>query len=640
MVVTAKQLCLFTLYRKESIMRKGTLSKFNRKKDLWISRKHPLYMETIGFKTLYAAGILMHTRLNEMHNPFANFEFERLITKGFALSSKETITMMNMSKDVKILVDELIHALKDHKMRLFFLFDLYNVSMSEYNISLNEQKSIDLFADLLDISEEERTYILQFISSAYCKEYPRCLAVFEEMEKADWPLSMAELSYYMVNYPYTTHVYPKDIKNNTTYYFHGNCTFHGTIEIPKGSKIYITNAIAEVEKNFQVQGGALWIENSCISFSEHINSNNFDHSFITSHRHSLLHFCNSNFYCRHNGGLLFASHSTTTIEHCNIYDTSFTSSLVCNGESIHIQNTNFLNCFSKQNGGAIFIQKGTSQIHNCNFTNCNSHNGGAIFASKQTVISNCFFDNCCAVEFGSAIYYNGAIRSNIEKCEYSNCYPKDDVIVQFIHKKELYHIEKHVVLKYTTIFDCPIQIDDFGILEVINSTLYVRYTLLCKGILNMKNSKLLGHQFEGRDLVNFETPKNCSFTNCEFDGEETHGIFRAVRARLHLTNCIFRNTANGRAIYNAFLPVIDGCVFSYCQEGAVYCHAGKITNSHFINCHARSGGGIIMYGARGKIEHCYFKRCTSNYSGGAIDTSGSYHIVDCTYEECRPNNVS
>jgi len=51
-------------------MRVGTLTKFNKKKNLWISRKHPLYMEATGFKTLYAAAVLMHTRLNNKTNPF------------------------------------------------------------------------------------------------------------------------------------------------------------------------------------------------------------------------------------------------------------------------------------------------------------------------------------------------------------------------------------------------------------------------------------------------------------------------------------------------------------------------------------------------------------------------------------------
>ena len=168
-------------------MRVGTLTKFNRKKNLWISRKHPLYMENISFKTLYAAAVLMHTRLNETCNPLNNFEFERLITKGLNLTSKETILMMNLTKDVQMLVDELVMSLDTRSKKLLFLFDLYNVSMTEYNITLKEQKSIDLFADLLEVQLDERNLILQFISSAYCQEYEKCLRTVDDMKNRNWP---------------------------------------------------------------------------------------------------------------------------------------------------------------------------------------------------------------------------------------------------------------------------------------------------------------------------------------------------------------------------------------------------------------------------------------------------------------------
>ena len=621
-------------------MRVGTLTKFNRKKNLWISRKHPLYMENLGFKTLYSAAILMHTRLNNTANPFSNFELERMITKGLNLTSKETISMMNLAKDVQFLIDEIVLALDTQQKKLFFLFDLYNVSMSEYNISVNEQKSIDLFADLLEIPYDTKNLILQFISSAYCREYSTCLAIYEQMQDRKWPVTMTDLSYYMLNYSYTHEIYPEDIKNDQTYYFRGNCTFHGTITIPENCTIHIANAIVKIEKNFEVYGGKLIIENSWVDFSGRVKSSEFEHAFIHTHRYSKVQLKNSTFQCFHNGGLLFSSHSSTQVEHSTIRDTSFISAIVAHGEAIHISQCDFKNCFSRQNGGAIFIQKGVAQIQNCNFTNCNSHNGGAIFASDRSVISHCYFENCCAVEFGSAIFYNGEIRSNIEKCDYSNCYPKDDVIIQTIASKRDFTVANETTIRYSTIFTCPILIREYGILNINNASIYLRYPITCNGMLNMKNSKITGLDFDGRDFIAFETPKNCHFTNCEFDGAEKNGIFRAVRARLHIHVCIFRNTANGRAIYNAFLPIIDHCVFSYCQEGAVYCHAGKITNSQFINCRARSGGGIIMYGARGQIEHCHFERCMSNYSGGAIDTSGSYHIVDCTYNDCHPDNVS
>lgn len=615
-------------------MRTGTLSKFNRKKDLWISRKHPLHTEDLSFRTLYAAGVFMHARLNKNTNPLNNFQVERLITKGFDLTSKETVSIMELSKDIQTLVDQLIEMLDTPQKQYLFLFDLYYVSMHEYHILENEQRSIDLFADLMEISQDARALIFQFISSASCKEYDNCLAAFRQMSLQGWPVTMADLSYYMLGYSFTLDIIPEQISADNTYQFRGNCLFHGTIVIPKNCTVRISNAIVKFQQNIIVEGGTLIIENSSIEFSETAASKQFDHAFITSKHQATIRFKNSSFQCCHNGGLLYSLDGDIGIAHCHIDNTSFIPALFTNGKSLKIKHTDFKNCFSKQNGGAIYVQSGSSQIQHCTFTNCNSHNGGAIHAAKQTVISNCYFENCCAVEFGSAIYYNGEIRSNIQGCEYSNCFPKDDVIVQYISGIKEYIISKDTTIRYSTIFACPIEISVYGCLHTENVTLYLSYPILCRGMISMRRTKLIGYNFKGRDLISFETPKNCYFSDCEFDGSEQHGIFRAVRARLRIHGCIFKNTANGRAIYNAFLPVIEGCVFSHCQEGAVYCQSGKITNSQFINCRARSGGGIIMYGSGGEVERCHFERCLSNYTGGAIDLSGSYHVVDCTYKDC------
>lgn len=621
-------------------MRVGTLSKFNKKKNLWISRKHPLHLETTEFKTLYAAAIFMHARLNTQNNTLNNFEIERLITKGLELTSKETIQIMNLAKDVEQLVDRIVLELDTYEKKLLFLFDLYNVSVSGYNLSANQQKSVDLFANLLEISEEENHLIFNFISSAHCNEYDNCMDLYYNMKEENCSLTLSQLSYYMLNYPYTDHIYDNQLQANETYYFHGNCEFHDTIYIPEHTTLHISNAVVKIHRNFVLSGGTLIIENSWVDFPRKINSSSFEHAFISANHHSVIKLHNTNFQCYHNGGLLHSVDGTVSVEHCTIKDTSFISAIVSNDHNIYIAHCNFKNCFSRQNGGAISIHNGACQIHHCSFVNCNSHIGGGIYAGERTVITNCYFDNCCAVTYGSAIYYNGEIRSNVDKCEHINCYPKDEVIIQYIGGIKEYVISKETFLRCSTIFDCPVVIKELGILQIENASIYLKYTLLCKGILNMKKSKAKGYDLEGRDLINFETPKNCHFLNCEFDGMERHGIFRAVRARLHIKECIFRNSANGRAIYNAFLPKIDDCIFSYCQGGAVYCNSGEITNSKFINCRAKSGGGIIMYGSRGKVEHCDFHRCTSNYSGGAIDVSGSYHIVDCFYKDCKPNNVS
>ena len=621
-------------------MRVGTLTKFKRKKNLWISQKHPLYLESIGFKTLYTAAILMHTRLNSTANPLSNFELERLITKGLNLTSKDTITMMRLAKEVELLVDEIISALDTKRKKLFFFMDLYNVSMSQYNISASEQKSIDLFADLLDLHDQEKKLIFDFISSSFCGEYGNCLTLLEKMQTLHWPVNMTDLSYYMLNYSYTYDIYTNHIVTNQTNHYHGNCCFHGTITIPENTTVHIANAIVTVTGDFHIKGGTLFIENSWITFSGESNQLSSAPSFIRNENHGTFQCNNTTFQCSNRGGLLSAINSTTSITHCTICDTSMVPALTCNGESITVKHTTFQNCSSSKKGGAIWVQKGSAQIQNCQFLHCCSKLGGAIFANIHSIINNCYFENCYATEFGSAIYYNGEIRANVEKCETSNCYPKDSVILQYIGNRPDFTVSNETTLTHSTIFDCPVEIKEFGILQIEQATLYLRYTVQCHGILHMKHVRVFPYELEGRDLFSFETPKNCYFTNCDFDGMEQYGIFRAIRARLHIKGCIFRNTANGRAIYNAFLPTIDGCVFSYCQEGALYCNSGKVTNCHFINCRARSGAGIIMYGSRGQIEHCDFNRCISDYSGGAIDISGSYHVVGCHYKNCKPNNIS
>lgn len=621
-------------------MRIGTLTKFTRRKNLWISQKHPLYLEDIRFKTLYAASLLMHARLNNGTNPLSNFELERLITKGLNLTSKETISILNLSKEVETLIDEVIDILNTKKKKLLFLFDLYNVSMSQYHISESEQKSIDLFADLLDINKQDKNLILQFISSSYCEEYENCLTLYKQMENYTWNISMSEISYFMLNYRYTAEISKKDILPHNKHHFHGNCIFYGSIEIQKDTTVHIANAIVKIDSNLIVNGGTLIIENSCITFSSTVDSSYFSHFFIQAEKDSTIQLKNTTFECCNNGGLLLFTNSNCTLSCCTIQDTSFVSSILCNGNSCTIQNTTFKNCSSLQSGGAILVQKGSMQIQDCQFYDCNSHNGGAIFANASSIVNNCYFENCCATEFGSAIYYNGEIRSNVKKCDYNNCYPKESIILQYIGGRRDFTISKETTIRYSTIFDCPVEIKEFGILEAEQATLYLHHTLVCHGILNLKNVNVYPYELVGRDLFTILSPKSCHFINCNFDGMEQYGIFRATRARLHINGCIFRNTANGRAIYNAFLPIIDNCVFSYCQEGAVYCNSGEITNSKFVNCRAKSGAGIIMYGSKGQIEHCDFQRCISDYSGGAIDISGSYHIVDCHYKECKPNNVS
>lgn len=626
-----------------TFMRTGILTKFNQKKNLWISKKHPLFMENSGFKTLYASALLMHTRLNNNANPLSNLELERLIIRGFQLTSKEMISMITLSKNVEMLVDEIIDALDTQRKKLLFYLDLMNMSISSVEISQEEQKSLDLFAELLSISPVEKEFISQFISASYHKQYEDCIQLFNQMESTGFPITLMDISYYMIEYTYQNRITPKDIYSGTTNYFSGDCLFEGTFYLSANTTIHISNALVKVEGNFVIDNGTLHIENSSIDFSskKYIHKEDSYNAFLLVKNQGHVQLKNTTLQCAHNGGLLYQSDGISTIEQCTIKNTSMVPAIVSKGHTLSIQHSTFSHCFAKQKGGALFIKNGSAQVQNCIFTDCMAHYGGAIYANDRSMILGCSFEHCYATEYGSAIFYHGEIHSNVEKCNYTNCYPKENAIIQYIGEQlSSYTITKETSFTYSTIFDCPVFIDEFGIFSMEHATLYLHHHLVCYGIINLKKVKVREYHLEERDFFQLKTPKTCHFSNCEFDANGGHGIFYAVRARIRVSNCIFKNTAGGRAIYDAFMPVIDGCIFSYCEEGALYCNAGKITNSTFINCRGRSGAGIIMYGTRGQIENCHFQRCISEYSGGAIDMSGSRHITGCSFDECRPNNIS
>lgn len=557
-------------------MRTGILTKFNRKKNLWISKKHPLFLENNGFKTLYTSALLMHTRLNANANPLSNPELERLITKGFQLTSKELISMLALSKEVEMLVDEVIDALNTKKKQLLFYFDLVNMSTSSFTITQEEQQSLDLFAQLLGIDPMEKDLISQFISAASRKEYKDCIQIFKQMELSDFPVSMMDISYYMITYDSQNRITPADIRSGTINDFHGDCLFEGIFILPPGTTIHISNAIVKVNGNFVTNGGTLHIENSWIDFSSKTTMEEFSHAFLFSKNGGRIQLKNTTLQCDNVGGLLHQSDGLTTIEHCTIENTSVVPAIVSNGHTLSIQQCSFSHCFGKQKGGAILIKNGSAQIQNCTFKDCMAYYGGAIYANHHTMILHCAFEYCYATEYGSAIFYHGEIRSNVEKCDCSHCYPKESTILQYIGDQiSSYHISKEITFTYSTLFDCPVFVDEFGIFSMEEATLYLHHHIICHGIINLKKVKVLEYQMEERDFFQLKTPKTCHFHQCEFDANGKHGIFYAVQARIRVTGCIFKNTSGGRAIYNAFMPVIDGCVFSYCEKGALYCNAGN-----------------------------------------------------------------
>lgn len=619
------------------MLRQGTLSKFNHKKNMWISPRHPLYQKGTEFKIYYCAAVLLHTRLNTGANSFNNLQFERLMKSGFHLDSKETIKVMQLSQQVKSTVDYLLELLESPLEQYIFIMDLANVSINEMSITIEEQKSIDLFAKLMEIDSKTKNLLIQFVTSAFYESYYDCKQLYEEMKRMHLGLKMGQLQYFVPNYEYIEVIEERKIQSGETIW-QGNCRLDHSITIPYGAELHLCDGTLYFNGQIDLKGGKLKIENSkIICQNTQIAKNDF---FIKAGQNSAITIEDTIIDVKDAGGFLKGDNSTLTIKKSRISSTKRKSAIELTDVAFNIEETDFYECISNENGGAVYIENGTGQLKDCCFKKCEAQNGGAIYSSNTVFISNCEFEQCYAQLHGGGIYTIGEIRSNIERCHFQNCLPKHENILQHLIGTEPIIVKKEHKIKYSTILECSLVVEEFGVLEIVNSLIYVGAGIQCSGILNMKNVKMYEHDLKERDLISFHTTKTCHIVNCEFDGHLKCGIFRAAGARLEISHTIFRNTSNGRAIYDAFMPVVKECVFTMCQDGALYCNSGKVSNTHFVNCCARSGAGILMYGNRGEVENSTFVRCISDYSGGGIDMSGSYHVVNCHYEECRPNNIS
>lgn len=621
-------------------LRQGTLAKFNHKKNMWISPRHPLCRKNAEFKIYYCASILLHARLNTASSSFNNLQLERLMKSGFQLTAKEMIEIMKLSQEVKTTVDHLLELLENTTEQYIFIMDLANVSINEMSITIEEQKSIDLFAKLMEMDNKIKNLFIQFVTSAFYESYYDCKQLYGEMQRLQLDLKIGQLQYFMPNYEYIEYILEEKIPVGKTVW-QGKYSLDHNVVVPEGAELHIYDSTLHLDSTmFEVMGGILVIENSNLICENAQGKYNILETCIKAEENATVKILDCKIDMKYKGTFLVQNKGKLELKNTVIYQTRKNSAVQLSDSTFSIEETEFHDCVSNENGGAVLIKNGTGQIKDCHFKKCEAQNGGAIYASNTVFVSNCEFEHCFARLHGGGIYFIGEIRANIERCHFEKCLPKHENVLQHLMEKEAILIKKEYKIKYSTILETPLIIEEFGVLEIINSLLYVGVKIQCFGILNMKNVKAYEYNLEDRDLISFTTTKTSHILDCQFDGHLKCGIFRASGARLHISNTVFKNTSNGRAIYDAFMPVIKKCVFTMCQNGALYCNSGKISKSHFVNCRARSGAGILMYGNRGEIEDSTFVRCISDYSGGAIDMSGSYHVVRCHYEECKPNNIS
>lgn len=611
------------------------LTKFNRKKKAWLSPKHPLFLMDIEQKKIYCAGIFAQAALNKSASTLNNFELERLMVRGLGLEPKDIAQVIRLATEEHRLTDSILFCVKDDLMKYLYLMDLINISLRKDEITNEEREAINRYVVLFKLPTSNLQLIWSFVQSAYENNLDDCIRVFAKMREASLPLTMTELKYYMPDMEYVTEIVNKSVQIGKETRIVDACTIKEKLIVPKDSTLILDHANIYLYGTIIVDGGTLIIRDTVIN-----NKCENSTSLIEVKSFSDVQIENSVLDCRYSGSAINQKNGNLRVKNTKFYHTTKSSALKFWGKQLEISACSFHRCFTTENGAAIQIQQAQGSISNCTFSDCEAKNGGAIYANAIVMITCCSFKNCYALEHGGAIFYNDEIKSNILDCQYIECFPEGEEIIQYLHDKAEKVIDKEYSIRVATIIDLPIRVTELGILCFDHVVVYIRKAIQCKGILEIKSSKIIADNLLERDMFDITRSRGCVVDSSEFDGRATNSVFQATGSRIVIIHSIFRNIKNGRAIYDAMEPKITDTIFSYCQDGAIYSNAGLIKNCMFINCRQKSGAGILMYGSRGQITDCQFIRCISEYSGGAIDKSGGHQITGCKFKECKPNNIS
>lgn len=611
------------------------LTKMNHRKKMWMSPKHPFYMQKKEFKQMYGAGIFIHAGLNKTVNTLNNFELERLLTVGLGLDNKDMATVIRYARDEKAVVEFLIRELREPVSRYLYLLDMLSVSMRSTELSDKEVEAVEAYADMFQVKQEKLELLVEFASYAYQGDAAQCEILYEKMKKLNMGFSLQNIRYYITELSYAVVIDQRQLELEKEIVVADNCEIHEDIVLYEGMMLTFDHTTVRVYGNISLMGGELRILHSRI-----IKKNESHRSCIHVKRDARVYVQNSMFECRNKGMAIKQEDGMLTVLFSRFYETARGSAIRFWGKQLTITNCIFTDCYSPEDGGAVFVSGGKAGITGSSFINCEARRGGAICCHDETEIRNCSFLECKAEEYGAAVYGTTMLQDNLGDLKFEGCCPEEASVVQYLGAKGSMRIIDTIKIQVSSIIDCAIVVEETGTLLVENAVLYVNIPIVCKGKLQMRKVHVKAGYIKDDDMLMLIRAKECTLDFVEIDGGCKCGGIHATGTRMKASRCVFRNIVSGRAVYDAYMPVITACVFNFCQDGAVLSQGGTITNCMFINCRSRSGAGIILRGRGGAVSGCTFRRCIAEYGGGGIKKTGSHRIEGCTYEDCKPSGIS
>ena len=135
-----------------------------------------------------------------------------------------------------------------------------------------------------------------------------------------------------------------------------------------------------------------------------------------------------------------------------------------------------------------------------------------------------------------------------------------------------------MLINKSTIVDCPVYVESSGNLSVSKAALYLNYPVMCAGNLKLVHARIVANHLENSDMLYLEGARKCEISNCEFDGALRTGGINIKGTNVTIKNSLFRNTYGGRAVFNAYRPVIKESIFNFCRTGQYIRRVERLRN--------------------------------------------------------------
>lgn len=393
------------------------LTKFNQKKKLWMTPKHPLYTKPSRYKILYGAVVFMQAELSDKVGPLDNFELERLLLSGFRLETGDMSKVIQSSKEKSIVIDQMLEEFTSDREKYLLMLDIINVSMYDLQVQEKEKESIQLFARMFGITQDAVSLLWEFAQSAQEENGAKCREIIHRMHIQDMDLSIVDMKYYIMQLWETMVCTQEMLDKDMDVRIVERCLIKEDLVLSEGMRLVFDHAEVRVQGNILLNGGELVIEESKVIRKGDSHRACVNMKAVSSR----ITVINSEVDCRNLGMFIRAEAGELEVKKSLIYQTTRGAAIRFWGNSVKVEDTDFYECYSPEDGGALMIRTPNGIIKGCRFRRCEAKRGGAVFGIEGNQITNCRFDECCVAEYGAAVFYHGLVRANVHHLQYKNC---------------------------------------------------------------------------------------------------------------------------------------------------------------------------------------------------------------------------